>query len=71
LLPGGANQFPGGTFNPRWTSAFHGAQTPRAKSLKMRSGRLKHLEPFFGTLTRKAVVSLPSHIRENADPIKR
>src|SRR5438067_6269482 len=22
LLPGGANQFPGGTFNPRWTSAF-------------------------------------------------
>ena len=46
-------------------------ETPRAKSLKMRSGRLKHLEPFFGTLTRKAVVSLPSHIRENADPIKR
>jgi hypothetical protein len=27
LLPGGANQFPGGTFNPRWTSAFHGART--------------------------------------------
>jgi|HubBroStandDraft_1064217.scaffolds.fasta_scaffold09468_3 hypothetical protein len=26
LLPGGANQFPGGTFNPRWTSAFHGAR---------------------------------------------
>jgi hypothetical protein len=22
LLPGGANQFPGGTLNPRWTSAF-------------------------------------------------
>jgi hypothetical protein len=26
LLPGGANQFPGGTF-PLWTSAFHGART--------------------------------------------
>ena len=25
LLPGGANQFPGGTF-PLWTSAFHGAR---------------------------------------------
>ena len=27
LLPGGANQFPGGIFNPRWTGAFHGAPT--------------------------------------------
>src|SRR5215472_7328857 len=26
---GGANQFPGGIFNPRWTSAFHGAPTGR------------------------------------------
>jgi transposase-like protein len=25
LLPGGADQFPGGTF-PLWTSAFHGAR---------------------------------------------
>jgi transposase, IS6 family len=25
LLPGGANQFPGGT-SPLWTSAFHGAR---------------------------------------------
>jgi hypothetical protein len=30
LLPGGANQFPGGTFNPRWTSAFHGARANTA-----------------------------------------
>jgi hypothetical protein len=27
LLPGGANQFPGGNFNPRWTSALHGTPT--------------------------------------------
>src|SRR5712691_8939778 len=25
LLPGGAIQFPGGSFIPLWTSAFHGA----------------------------------------------
>jgi hypothetical protein len=25
LLPGGAIQFPGGSFIPLWSSAFHGA----------------------------------------------
>ena len=25
LIPGGAIQFPGGSFIPLWTSAFHGA----------------------------------------------
>jgi hypothetical protein len=27
LLPGGAIQFPGGNFNPRWTNALHGTPT--------------------------------------------
>jgi len=29
LLPGGAIQFPGGNFNPRWTNALHGTPTRR------------------------------------------
>jgi hypothetical protein len=31
LLPGGANQFPGGNFNPRWTNALHGTPPALAK----------------------------------------